>query len=102
MIIHRSINVNPRVVEEVLQSHESVDQAVVLGLPHKFYGEEVVAVIKLKANYTMDIARPALGAICKKTLSVMALPTTFIEIKEFPTSTTGKVQLNKLREIVSG
>ena len=101
LIIRGGINISPRVVEDVLREHESIAQVAVVGVPHEFYGEEVVAVVKLKAGYTLDAVRPALDELCRGNLSAVSIPTEFFELDEFPTSTTGKIQKTKLRELVA-
>lgn len=98
LIIRGGVNISPRAIEDILMKHESIDQVAVIGLPHDFYGEEVASVVKLKAGYRLDTVRPALERLCRENLSAIAVPTKFIELDEFPTSTMGKIQKAKLRE----
>lgn len=100
IIIRGGINISPRGAEDVLMGHESVAQVAVVGVPHELYGEEVVAVVKLKAGYALDNVRPMLEGLCKENLSAASVPTKFFELDEFPVSTTGKVQKAKLRELL--
>jgi long-chain acyl-CoA synthetase len=101
LIIRGGINVSPVAIEEILLEHESVEQIAVVGLPHDFYGEEVVAVVKLKTGYELKGVRPFFDALCKEKLNANSIPTTYIEIDQFPVSSTGKIQKVKLREVVS-
>ena len=101
LIIRGGINISPRVIEDVLIEHESIAQVAVVGMPHEFYGEEVVAVVKLKAGYALDAVRPALDVLCRENLSAVSVPAEFFELDEFPTSATGKVQKAKLRELLA-
>lgn len=98
LIIRGGINISPRAVEEVLLEHEVVEQVAVIGLPHDFYGEEVVAVVKLKGGYALETVLPELSTLCTENLSSFSTPTRFIELEHFPVSTTGKVQKATLRE----
>lgn len=100
LIIRGGINISPRTIEEVLERYTGVDQAVVIGLPHDFYGEEVVAVVKLKPGYTLDVVRPTLSALCEENLSAISIPAKFFTLDDLPTSSTGKVQKSKVREIL--
>jgi acyl-CoA synthetase (AMP-forming)/AMP-acid ligase II len=101
LIIRGGVNISPRAIEDVLTEHESIAQVAVVGIPHEFYGEAVVATVKLKAGYTLDTVQPALNVLCKKNLSAVSVPTKFVEMDEFPTSTTGKVQKARLRELLT-
>jgi acyl-CoA synthetase (AMP-forming)/AMP-acid ligase II len=98
LIIRGGVNISPRAVEDVLMRHETVLQAIVVGLPHEFYGEEVVAVVKLKEGNTLEAAQPLLVSLCKENLSAASVPTRFVLRTEFPVNTTGKIQKGKLRE----
>lgn len=100
LIIRGGINISPRAIEDVLIEHESIEDVSVLGIPHSFYGEEVVAVVKLKAGYNLDAVRPALDILCRKNLSSICVPTRFLKVDEFPRSTTGKIQKALLRDSV--
>jgi long-chain acyl-CoA synthetase len=50
MIIRNGFNVYPREVEEVLYSHPAVAEAAVFGIPDPAHGEEVAALVTLKAG----------------------------------------------------
>ena len=50
MIIRGGYNVYPREIEEVLYEHPAVSEAAVVGVPDDALGEEVGAVVVLKAE----------------------------------------------------
>lgn len=50
MIVSGGFNVYPREVEDALFEHPAVRQAVVVGVPHEKWGEEVKAVVVLHAD----------------------------------------------------
>jgi len=100
LIIRGGINLSPRAIEEVLAEHEAVDDVAVVGVPDEFYGEEIVAVVKLKDGYALAAIRTELLDLCKSRLSPGAVPGAFVDIREFPLSSTGKIQKGKLREMV--
>ena len=100
LIIRGGFNISPRVVEDVLMEFEAVEGAAVVGLPHEYYGEEVVAVVRLKPGYEIDNVRPLLDALCKDKLNIVSVPTKYFGLDQFPTSSTGKVQKAKLRHLL--
>jgi long-chain acyl-CoA synthetase len=54
MIIRCGLNVYPREIEEVLQTHPAVSLAAVIGVPHEEHGEEVMAFVIRKAGATLE------------------------------------------------
>ncbi len=80
--------------------HPSIERAAVIGLPHDFYGEEVVAVIKLKPSFTLSEIKSELEALCRKHLNTMSLPTKYIVSQDFPVNSTGKIQKGKLKDML--
>lgn len=100
LIIRGGINVSPRAIEEVLQTHEAVCEAAVIGIPHEIYGEDIAAVVRLEAGYSLSGVQPSLRTFCKEHLNPTQQPGVFLEIDQFPLSPTGKVQKAKLRDLV--
>ena len=99
MIIRGGENIYPREVEEVLHKLDGVQEAAVIGMPDAVWGEEVVAVVIPTAE------RPqaeALMAACKPHLASFKCPSRviFMEAAEMPRTATGKVQKNRLREML--
>lgn len=100
LIIRGGLNISPQAVEDVLLEYPKVLEAAVIGLPHEFYGEEVVAVLKLSSETTLDQVRLELETLCKANMSPSTVPTKFLVADEFPRNATGKVQKHKLRDLV--
>ncbi len=98
LIIRGGMNISPRSVEEALLDHPEVVECAVIGLPHDFYGEEVAAAVKLRDGKELAHVRPSLEAWCRERLAPAAIPTRWIEVDHFPTSTNGKIQKSLLRE----
>lgn len=101
LIIKGGINISPRLVEDVLMEHKSILQVAVVGLPNEFYGEEVVAIMELKAGYTLDGVRQALDVLCKENLNAFSVPTRFFQLDDYPKSTTGKIKKAELRKLLA-
>ena len=67
LIVASGFNVYPREVEEVLYRHEAVQEAAVVGIPDEYRGENVAAVIVLKAGFSpSDETRTSIIAHCKR------------------------------------
>jgi long-chain acyl-CoA synthetase len=95
MILRGGFNVYPREVEEVLYEHEDVVEAAVIGVPHESHGEEVKAVVALKADAK---ATPEdLKAFCKDRLAAYKYPRIVEIVPELPKGPTGKILKRELR-----
>jgi len=98
MIIHGGTNVSPRAIEDVLLTCPGIRDAAVIGLPHAFWGEEVSAVLLLEENAVFEAVRAEALALCKKNLPNDALPSRFVVERDFPRTSTGKVQKSQMRQ----
>ena len=58
MIISGGVNIYPQEAENVLQTHPSVADVAVFGVPHPDFGEQVVAVVQPKAGCTPSDTLP--------------------------------------------
>ena len=90
VIIRGGFNVYPREVEDRLQAHPAVQDAVVVGVLDEFLGEAICACV-----------RPVEGAIvtgqevknwCRLTLADYKVPDRVRFLDEFPLTGTGKVR----------
>lgn len=97
MIIRGGENISPREIEEFLYTHPGVEDAQVIGIPDKQYGEVVVAWIKLSSNATLDDKE--LRRYCQDNIAHYKVPKWFRFVEEFPMTVTGKIQKYRLREI---
>lgn len=99
LIIRGGLNISPRAVEDVLHEHPAVDRAAVVGVPDAFYGEEVVAFLRLKAGHPLSDVRADLLRFCREQLNAMSVPSRVYEVEDFPSSSTGKIRKNELRDL---
>ena len=70
LVIRGGYNVYPREIEEVLYAHPAVLEAAVIGKPDERLGEEVVAVVALRAGASRERARrssPTAGSGWRRT-----------------------------------
>lgn len=98
LIIRGGFNVSPRVIEELLLQHSAIEGAAVIGAPNEFYGEEIVAVIQIRSGSNLPDVTTDLRHICQTQLGAQMVPDRIVAVDAFPTSVTGKVQKNILRD----
>lgn len=96
MIIRGGENIYPKEIEEVLYKHEAVQEAAVIGMAHKIWGEETAAAIILKAGATAT--SDDIIAYCRARLADYKCPTRVFFVDQFPKTATGKIQKNRLVE----
>lgn len=97
MIIRGGENIYPREIEEFLYTHPAVKDVQVVGVPSVKYGEEVMAFIQLKADY--QLTQEEAQAFCTGQIAYYKVPKYVIFLDAFPTTTSGKIQKFKLREM---
>jgi HIP---CoA ligase len=91
-------NVYPAEVERALAAHADVRQAVVLDAPDQRLGQVPVAFVVLEPGRAASEAQ--LAAHCSELLSGYKVPRRIIFIAELPTSSAGKIQRYRLRELI--
>ncbi len=101
LIIKGGVNISSKTVEDVLHEYPNVEEAVVVGVPHEIYGEDIAAVLKIKAGVDFKKEFEKIKEYCKENLSSTQCPTRYLEIEEFPKSLTGKIQKHKVKNMLS-
>ena len=96
MIIRGGENIYPREIEEYLYLHPKVKDVQVVGVPSRYYGEEVVAFVQLKPGKEMTEIEAK--DFCWDRISRYKIPSYFFFVENFPTTASGKIQKFKLRE----
>jgi acyl-CoA synthetase (AMP-forming)/AMP-acid ligase II len=78
----------PVEIDQVLEAHPKVREAVAFAMPHPTWGEEVaVAVVT-----TEPVSEKELVAWCRERLAEFKVPRVFHMVDEIPRTATGKVQ----------
>ena len=96
MIFNGGENVYPAEVENVLYEHPAIAEAAVIGMPHKFLGESIKAIIALKPEQQ---ATPLeIINFCRDKIADFKLPTSVDFVESLPRTPSGKVQKGKLRK----
>ena len=99
MIVTSGYNVYPSQIEEVLEQHEAVLDATVIGVPHPYKIEVGKAYIALNKGYTANQKlKDELMELCKKNLAHYAIPKEWEFRKSLPKTIVGKVDFRKLQE----
>jgi len=96
VIITGGENVFPREVEEVLYTHEAVNECAVVGWPHPEYGEAVTAFVTLKQGQTAE--EEPIIRFCKERLARYKVPKKVHIVNELPKSPQGKILRRELRK----
>lgn len=96
MIIASGYNVYPREVEEVLYEHPAIKEAVVIGIPDAYRGENVKAVIVLKEK--TKLSENELIEYCREKLAPYKVPRVVEFREELPKTSVGKILRRRIRE----
>jgi fatty-acyl-CoA synthase len=96
MVIRGGENIFPREIEDFLVRHPKVADAQVLGVPDKFFGEELLVVVLPKEGAQITVEE--LREYCKGHISHQKIPRYFQFVESYPMTGSGKVQKFVLRE----
>jgi acyl-CoA synthetase (AMP-forming)/AMP-acid ligase II len=96
MIISGGYNVYPRVIEEVLYSHEAVAECAVVGVPNPKWGEAVKAVVVLKPGKTAG--EEELISLCKNSLAPYNAPKSVEFVAALPKTPFGKISRREIKK----
>ncbi|HSO93900.1 MAG TPA: acyl--CoA ligase [Candidatus Dormibacteraeota bacterium] len=78
----------PREIDETLELHPRVKEAVAFGVPHPTWGEEVSAAVVVEG----EVSEKELQAHCRQTLADFKVPRRIHIVDSIPRTPTGKVQ----------
>jgi malonyl-CoA/methylmalonyl-CoA synthetase len=96
LIITGGYNVYPAEIESYLNEMPGVAESAVIGVPHRDFGEAVVAVVVPRDGRALDGA--SLIAALKSKIANFKVPKQLFVVHELPRNAMGKVQKNVLRE----
>lgn len=98
MLIIGGENVFPREIEEVIEQHESVQAAGVIGAPDDLRGEVAVAFVEMKEGEEFD--ERALRSFCRERLPQYKVPRDIRVLEALPRNPTGKVMRRELHQLL--
>ncbi len=96
VIIRGGFNVYPRDVEELLNGHEQVVEAAVVGIPDERMGEEMVACVVKKPD--AEVTEEILIRYCQDHLAKNKTPRRVIFLEALPRNGVGKILKTHLRK----
>jgi malonyl-CoA/methylmalonyl-CoA synthetase len=96
LVISGGYNVYPAEIEALLNELPGVAESAVVGVPHRDFGEAVVAVVVPRPGAALDTA--AMIAAVKSRIAGFKVPKQLFVVEELPRNAMGKVQKNLLRE----
>ena len=94
LIIRGGYNVYPAEIEDVLHAHPAVAEAAVIGIPDDRLGEEVMAIVTLRAG--ASLTAPELIAYCKERIAAYKYPRVIEFRDELPKNAMGKIMKDEL------
>ena len=97
MVIRGGENIYPREIEDFLFTHPKVIGVAVFGVPDDYYGEELMAWIRLRGGETATAEE--IREFCLGNLAHFKIPRYIWFVERFPMTVTGKVQKFRMREI---
>jgi amino acid adenylation domain-containing protein len=99
LIIKGGVNIAPRQIDDVLESHPAVLEAAAVGIPDHYLGEDLVAFVVLRTG--LDSDESALLRYCEGRLGQFKTPTRIYFVSDLPKGPSGKVQRLRLKEDVA-
>ena len=94
LIIKGGMNIAPKQIDEVLESHPAVLEAAAVGVPDRYVGEDLVAFAVLRDGMSCD--ERELLSFCESRLGHFKTPTRIHFVQDLPKGPSGKVQRLKL------
>jgi acyl-CoA synthetase (AMP-forming)/AMP-acid ligase II len=95
VIISGGENVSSIEVEDVLNSHPTVREVAVIGIPDEKWGELVTGLVVTDGS---EVSAQALIEHCRQSLAGYKCPKRIEFVESLPRTATGKLQKFKLRE----
>ena len=88
--------VSPEEVEQVLQSHDAIEEAAIIGVPDLDWGERVRAIVVLKDGERAS--EDDISEYCRQRLASFKKPESVVFCEELPRNQMGKVLKRILKE----
>ncbi|HUN63576.1 MAG TPA: amino acid adenylation domain-containing protein [Candidatus Sulfotelmatobacter sp.] len=99
LIIKGGVNIAPRQIDDVLESHPAVLEAAAVGVPDNYLGEDLVAFVVLRSGVACD--EKELLSFCESRLGLFKTPTRIHFADDLPKGPSGKVQRLRLTDTPS-
>lgn len=99
MIITGGQNVYPEEVEKVMKDLPFVKEAVVIGISHLHWGEQVIALIEWQEENSDNLKR--LKVHCREHLAIYKRPRKYYVVQNLPYTPTGKIARKEIVQHIS-
>jgi malonyl-CoA/methylmalonyl-CoA synthetase len=96
LIISGGYNVYPKEIESFIDDMDGVEESAVIGIPHKDFGEAVMALVVLKPGIKLN-GQAMIDAL-KTKIANFKVPKRIEILESLPRNAMGKVQKNVLRQ----
>ena len=96
LIIKGGVNIAPKQIDEILETHPAVLEAAAVGVPDRYVGEDLVAFAVLRQGLRCDELE--LLSFCESHLGYFKTPTRVYFVADLPKGPSGKVQRLRLVE----
>lgn len=101
LIIKGGINIVPAELEEILYTHPSVQEAVVVGISHDIHGEDIISAVTLKDELSdQESIKSELYGLLSQKLSSYKHPVDIIFLETLPKTHSGKLKRKEVRRIL--
>ncbi len=97
MIVSGGENVFPAEVEELLESHEAIEEAAALGVEDEKFGQRLKAFVVLRKSG--ELSEDDVKGYVKENLARYKVPRDVVFVDELPRNPTGKVLKRELEEM---
>lgn len=97
LVVRGGENISPREIEELLHTHPDIVDGHVIGVPDAKYGEELMAVVKLR-NDAPELTIERLREYWMGRIARFKIPRYLWIVDEFPMTVTGKVRKVEMRQ----
>jgi len=99
LIIKAGVNIVPGEIEEIIFKLKNAQSVAVIGVPHEYFGEEIVAFVEKKDS---SLKESDVVDILAENLQPLKRPNRIIFIDNMPVGPSGKILKRKLRkELIS-
>lgn len=99
IIVRNGSNIAPAAVEDVLQKHESVVDACVVGVDDPEHGQTVHAFVTLLSDAPVDETEAAVATLAARELPGYMVPESICALPKMPRTGSGKLDRQRLKWI---
>jgi len=100
LIIRGGENISPKEIENVIRELDFIEEVAVVGVEHEIYGEDIVAFVVLSKDSDKNNLLLRIRSVCDNELSTNKIPSNFIFLDSLPRTDSGKINKNKLKEML--